>query len=64
EEHSIIGGLGSAVAEFVCENHPVPIKRIGIKDTFGCSGSWKELLKFYGLTSENIIHTVREFFKK
>lgn len=64
EEHSIIGGLGSAVAEFVCENHPVLIKRIGIKDTFGCSGSWKELLKFYGLTSENIIHTVREFFKK
>lgn len=64
EEHSIIGGLGSAVAEFVCENHPVPIKRIGIKDTFGCSGSWKELLKFYGLTAENIVHTVREFFKK
>lgn len=64
EEHSIIGGLGSAVAEFVCENHPVAVKRIGVRDTFGCSGSWKELLKFYGLTAENIVHTVKEFFNK
>lgn len=64
EEHSIIGGLGSAVAEFISENHPVAIKRIGIRDTFGCSGSWKELLQFYGLTAEHIIQTVRDFFKK
>ena len=61
EEHSIIGGLGGAVAEFVSENHPVPIKRIGIKDTFGCSGSPKELLKLYGLTAEDIIKTVHEW---
>ncbi|WP_353683338.1 transketolase family protein [Thermodesulfovibrio sp. 3907-1M] len=64
EEHSIIGGLGSAVAEFVSENYPVAVKRIGIKDTFGCSGSWKELLKFYGLTAENIVQTVKDFFKR
>ncbi|MCS7164303.1 MAG: transketolase family protein [Thermodesulfovibrio sp.] len=64
EEHSIIGGLGSAVCEFVSENYPITVKRIGVRDTFGCSGSWKELLKFYGLTAEDIIHTVKEFFKK
>lgn len=58
EEHSIIGGLGSAVAEFLTENHPVKLKRIGIQDTFGCSGPWKELLKFYGLTAENIVKVV------
>ncbi len=60
EEHSIIGGLGSAVSEFLSENYPVKIKRIGVKDTFGCSGSWKELMKYYGLTAENIVKVVRE----
>ncbi|MGB9710116.1 MAG: transketolase family protein [Thermodesulfovibrio sp.] len=64
EEHSIIGGLGSAVTEFISENHPTVVKRIGIRDTFGCSGSWKELLKLYGLTAENIVQTVKDFFKK
>ncbi len=64
EEHSIIGGLGSAVAEFISENYPVQIKRIGVRDSFGCSGSWKELLEFYGLTSQNIIQTVKEYFRK
>ncbi len=63
EEHSIIGGLGSAVAEFLSENHPVKVKRIGVNDTFGCSGSWKELIKFYGLTAENIINTVKTSLK-
>lgn len=64
EEHSIIGGIGSMVAEFISENYPVALRRIGVKDVFGCSGSWKELLKFYGLTSDNIVQTVKEFFKK
>ncbi len=63
EEHSVIGGLGSAVSEFLSENYPVKIKRIGVKDTFGCSGSWKELLKHYGLTAENIVKVVRENLK-
>lgn len=63
EEHSIIGGLGSAVAEFLSENHPVKVKRIGINDTFGCSGSWRELVKLYGLTAENIINTVKTLLK-
>jgi len=64
EEHSIIGGLGSAVCEFVAENYPVTVKRIGIRDSFGCSGPWKELLKFYGLTSENIINTAKKYLKE
>ncbi|MDU5764854.1 MAG: transketolase family protein, partial [Veillonella sp.] len=51
EEHSVIGGLGSAVAEVVSENCPVPVLRVGVKDTFGESGKPNELLEKYGLTS-------------
>lgn len=60
EEHSIIGGLGSAVSEFLSENHPAKVLRIGIRDNFGCSGKPEELLKLYGLTAENIVRTVQE----
>lgn len=59
EEHSIIGGLGGAVCEFLAERHPMPVRRIGINDSFGCSGGGSELLEFHGLTAENIINTVR-----
>lgn len=55
EEHSIIGGLGSAVAEVVTEECPVPVVKVGIKDTFGESGKPNELLKAYGLTTEAIV---------
>ena len=58
EEHSIIGGLGSAVAEVLSESAPVPLKRMGIQDEFGQSGKPEELFKFYGLTTENIVETV------
>ena len=54
EEHSIIGGLGSAVSEVVCENCPVPVVRVGVEDTYGRSGQVPELLEIYGLTSKNI----------
>lgn len=54
EEHSILGGLGSAVAEVVCENCPVPVVRVGVEDKFGKSGTPAALLKEYGLTPENI----------
>ncbi|MGI6113348.1 MAG: transketolase family protein [Mahellales bacterium] len=54
EEHSIIGGLGSAVAEVVAENCPVPVKRMGLMDQFGQSGKPDELIKLYGLTPEDI----------
>lgn len=54
EEHNIIGGLGSAVAEAVCEALPVPVLRVGVEDTFGCSGKVPALLEKYGLTPANI----------
>ncbi|UMZ74942.1 transketolase family protein [Natranaerofaba carboxydovora] len=60
EEHSIIGGLGGAVAECLSENHPVPIKKVGVNDTFGESGTGEELLKKYGLTSQDIEKKVKE----
>ena len=60
EEHSIIGGLGSAVAEVVSENCPVPVLRVGVKDTFGESGKPNELLEKYGLTSKDIINKVKK----
>jgi len=60
EEHSVIGGLGSAVAEVVTANLPVPVIRVGIKDTFGESGKPAELLKAYGLTSEDIVKAVKK----
>lgn len=54
EEHSIIGGLGSAVAEVVAENCPVPVTRVGVEDVFGKSGPALELLEIYGLNAQNI----------
>lgn len=60
EEHSVIGGLGSAVAEVVTSNSPVTVLRVGIKDVFGESGKPAELLKAYGLTAEEIVKTVKK----
>ncbi|MDV3292722.1 MAG: transketolase family protein [Nitrososphaerales archaeon] len=54
EEHNIMGGMGSAVAEILVENAPVPMKRVGVMDTFGESGEAQELLQKYGLTSARI----------
>ncbi|MEG1284371.1 MAG: transketolase family protein [Romboutsia sp.] len=64
EEHSIIGGLGSAVSEVVVENCPVVMKMVGVKDTFGESGTPAELLKKYGLTSDEIVIAVKEAISK
>ena len=61
EEHSIIGGLGGAVAELLGERCPVYMKRIGIKDTFGESGTPASLLNKYGLTKEHITKTALDF---
>ncbi|MGC7846395.1 transketolase family protein [Desulforudis sp. 1088] len=60
EEHSVIGGLGSAVAETLVENFPVPMKRVGVMDTFGESGKPAELLEKYGLTTASILAAVKE----
>ena len=54
EEHNIIGGLGSAVAEALSETCPVPVLRVGVEDQFGRSGKVPPLLELYGLTAENI----------
>ncbi|MFY9217918.1 MAG: transketolase family protein [Tepidanaerobacteraceae bacterium] len=60
EEHTVIGGLGSAVAEVLAEKKPTPMRRIGIKDRFGLSGKPNELLKLYNLTAEDIADAARE----
>ena len=62
EEHSVYGGLGSAVAEVVCENAPCPVKMVGI-DKFGVSGTPAELFGRYGLTAENIVKNAEEIIK-
>ncbi len=63
EEHNIIGGLGSAVAEVLSENFPVPMRRVGTQDVFGRSGKPAELFELYGLTAENIAKQVKEVIK-
>jgi transketolase len=60
EEHSIIGGLGGAVAEYLSEVNPSKVVRIGVEDRFGQSGKGAELLEKYGLTKEGIIKKVKE----
>ena len=59
EEHSVIGGLGSAVCEALSESCPVPVLRVGVEDKFGRSGQVPELLEIYGLTAENIADKAR-----
>lgn len=63
EDHSIIGGLGSAVCETLAENSPCKVLRIGVNDRFGQSGTPAELLKFYGLDAESIAKKVIELKK-
>ena len=63
EEHSVIGGLGSAVCDVVAEKAPAKVMKIGINDTFGESGPAVELIKKYGLDSESIYTKVKEFLK-
>ena len=61
EEHSVVGGLGEAVSSLLCEECPVPVKKIGIYDVFGHSGPAKDLLKEFGLSAENIVKVTKEF---
>ena len=64
EEHSIIGGLGGAVAEVIAANKPVPMERVGIKDTFTESGEYNDLLEKYGMGIEHIIVAVKKVMKR
>ncbi len=58
EEHSVVGGLGSAVAELLARHYPVPVEMVGVQDTFGESGSPSDLLQKYGLTAHHIARGV------
>ena len=64
EDHNIIGGLGSAVAEVLGENYPCLMKRIGMKDKFGESGKPAELYKKYGLDAESVAEEVKKFVRR
>jgi transketolase len=64
EEHSIVGGLGGAVAELLSEQFPVPVHRIGVNDRFGTSGKAEELLKYFGLTADDLVDAAREALKR
>ena len=64
EEHSIIGGLGAAVAEAVCDTCPVPVVRIGVNDEYGHSGPAVDLLKEFGLCAEHIVEVTKASMAK
>jgi transketolase len=63
EDHTIMGGLGGAVAETLSERYPTPIRRVGLRDTFGESGPDDELLEKYGLTPRHVAEAARELLK-
>ena len=60
EEHSVIGGLGSVVADVVTETHPTKVVKIGLNDVFGESGTPAALLEKYGMTAGNVVKVVKE----
>ena len=64
EDHSVIGGLGSAVAEILSEECPTRMKMVGVRDKFGESGSPEEIMNKMGLTSDNIVQRVIELVQK
>ncbi len=64
EEHNVIGGLGSAVAEVLCEHTPCPMARIGTQDVFGQSGKPNELLELYHMTPKDIVLAVKQVMEK
>lgn len=64
EEHSVVGGLGGAVAEFLSEECPTLMKRVGVNDRFGTSGKAEELLKYFGLNAETLVEAGREIVSR
>ena len=64
ENNIFFGGLGSAVAEVLVENHPVPMKRIGVRDTFAESDPYLDLLDKYGLSARHIVAAVEEVLQR
>ena len=63
ENHSIIGGLGSAICETLATKYPAKVYRVGIHDEFGQSGKSDELLEYYGLDSKNLVKRIRTMYK-
>ena len=63
EEHSVIGGLGSAVCDALCSAYPVPVKKIGMQDMFGESGSAAALVEKYKLDGKGIYEQIKDFLK-
>ena len=63
ENHSIIGGMGGAVAEMLSEEYPVRVKRVGIMDKFGESGALEDLFLKYGLTSQAVVDGAKALLK-
>ncbi len=64
EEHSVIGGLGSAVCDALCKEYPVPVCKLGMQDVFGESGPAAVLVEKYGLDAKGVCKSVKEFLKK
>ncbi|AGB04244.1 transketolase, alpha subunit [Aciduliprofundum sp. MAR08-339] len=64
EDHNIYNGLGSAVAEVLVENYPVPMRRHGMMDVFGRSGKWNALLEYYGMDDRGIAREMLSFLKE
>jgi transketolase len=64
ENNIIFGGLGSAVAEVLVEKYPIPMKRVGVQDTFAESGPYLEVIDKYGLTARHIVKAVNEVLKR
>jgi len=64
EEHQVMGGMGSVVAEVLAKNYPVPIEMIGVQDCWGESGESEELIKHFGLDADNIIKAVKKVLKR
>ena len=60
EDHQVAGGMGSAVAEFLAENNPVPMEFVGVRDLFGQSGTPEQLLKYYGLSEDSIVAAAKK----
>lgn len=64
EEHQVAGGMGSAVAEMLAVNNPVPIEFVGVKDQFGQSGEPNELVEHYGMSAKDVIEAVKKVIKR
>ena len=59
EDHSVVGGLGGALSEWITANNPIPLEMVGVKDMFGQSGGSSELMEMMGLTKSDICEAAR-----